>query len=210
MTDKPEDDTSAARPDLAREGEPTTSTTPPQPVVSGDPLGLLGMPEPDAPSRRPRPKIVSLLGEFFKMSRTTAILLVTFVLVSILYSMVKDAPVLRVGPPPVPTQTLVPSEQVTPSPSTEQATETSVPTEPTTSAPTELTTEDPESLSRQTTTPSSDRLGSRTTQQAPQGTQQQQQAPQQQEQTQQQPQLQPQRVPEGTVAGPTGDGRTAE
>src|SRR5699024_3155151 len=40
-----------------------------------DPLGLGGTPPPDAPSRSPKPRIVALLGEFFRMSRTTAILL---------------------------------------------------------------------------------------------------------------------------------------
>ena len=44
-----------------------------------DPLGLGGTPPPDAPSRRPKPAIVALIGEFLSMSRTTAILLLSLI-----------------------------------------------------------------------------------------------------------------------------------
>ncbi|MDX2356622.1 hypothetical protein [Dietzia sp. PP-33] len=169
--------------------------------VTGDPLGLGGTPDPDAPSRRPRPRIVSLLGEFFKMSRTTAILLVTFVLVAILYSMVKSEPVLSVRSP-APQATTSESEPGTstdpstsPSPS-EQATETSVPTVTTPSAPTGGTTSDPSSEGRQATTSAPGGPGDQTQQ-----TQQTQQSPQD---VQPQPQQQPQQVPEGAAAVPTG------
>ena len=207
MSDKRDDDTTPARPGPAGEdGTPTESTTAREPLVSGDPLGLGGTSDPDAPSRRPRPRIVSLLGEFFKMSRTTAGILIAFVLIGALYLLVREEPVVAFGPPPGPTQTEVPTEEVTTPPSSEQVTETSVPTEPTSAAPTGVTTDDP--ASAPTTTSSPDRLGNRTTQQQPQATQQTQQTPQQQPQPQ--PQLQPQQVPEGAAAGPTGDGQIAE
>lgn len=208
MSDKPTHDAGPDRTGSAGGGETTAaSATAREPLVSGDPLGIGGVPDPDAPSRRPRPKIVSLVGEFFKMSRTTAVLLVSFVLLSMVYAAVKDEPVYTVGPRPVPSQVDVPPEQ-TPTPSSaEPTTGTLVPTPPTTTAPTEVATEDAETESRQTTTPNSDGQGNQTTQQVPQETQQ--QTPQQQ-QTQQQPQLQPQRVPQGTAAGPPGGGQTAE
>lgn len=62
-----------------------------------DPLGLGGVSDADAPSRKPRPRVLALAGEFLRMSRATAILLGVFVLVGALYLLVKDDPVVRVG-----------------------------------------------------------------------------------------------------------------
>ena len=81
-----------------------------------DPLGLGGTPPPDAPSRSPKPRIVALLGEFFRMSRTTAILLGAFVLAGVLYLLVRDEPVVAFGPQPAqdPTGTSEPAEPAEP------------------------------------------------------------------------------------------------
>lgn len=68
-------------------------------AVREDPPGLGEMPEPDAPSRRPRPRVLALLGEFFRMSRTTAILLVAFVMLGSLYLVVRAEPVVQFGTP---------------------------------------------------------------------------------------------------------------
>ena len=70
-----------------------------EPLVGSDPLGLTGTTPPDAPSRHPRPRILALLGEFFRMSRATAILLVAFVLIGLLYVLVRENPVVGFGPP---------------------------------------------------------------------------------------------------------------
>lgn len=180
-------------PDVASAGElgpeaadsaRTEAATAREPLISGDPLGLGGTTDPDAPSRRPRPKIVSLLGEFFRMSRTTAILLVAFVLVAILYSMVKDDPVARLGTPPPQTDTAetepsAPAEGTTPveeSPTPETSIDqTTVPTAtPQTSPPVTGTTPP----GRQTPTSPTGATG----QQAPPQQSPQEQSPQEQAQ----------------------------
>ena len=78
------------------EQSPSAGTTR-EPLISGDLLGLGKAPAPDAASRKARPKFISLLGEFFRMSRNTAILLVVFVVVGAVYLVVRDDPVVRVG-----------------------------------------------------------------------------------------------------------------
>lgn len=95
-----------------------------------DPLGLGGVPDVDAPSRKPQPRRLALLGEFLRMSRTTAILLGVFVLVSALYLLVKDDPVVNFNPgPPAPTEPADPTgpEESTTT-ATDDATDTSEPT----------------------------------------------------------------------------------
>lgn len=203
MSERQDDDLTPGRQEPQEEVDPRAdaANTREQKVIS-DPLGLAGTPDPDAPSRRPRPRIVSLLGEFFKMSRTTAILLVTFVLVAILYSMVKDAPVLRVGPvgPPMTTSETEPATTTDPvtSPSpTEQVTGTTVPTTTTGPLPTVGTTGNPSPEGQQATTSAPGLPGTQTTGQQPQG-------------TQPQPQQQPLQVPQETAVAPTGDGQTTE
>src|SRR5699024_6592907 len=92
-----------------------------------DPLGLGGTPPPDAPSRRPKPRFLALLGEFFRMSRTTAILLGAFVLAGALYLLVRDEPVVAFGPPaPPPTSAPAVPDEPTSAP-TESVTETTEP-----------------------------------------------------------------------------------
>ena len=99
MAANPSDPTSADEVESAgTAGTRASSETSREPVVSGDPLGLGGASDPDAPSRRPKPKVLALIGEFLKMSRTTAILLVAFVLVGALYIVVKDEPVVNWTP----------------------------------------------------------------------------------------------------------------
>lgn len=112
--------------DVTRTAPPTGASK--EPLVSGDPLGLGGSPEPDAPSRRPRPRVWALAGEFLRMSRTTAILLASFVVIGAVYLMIRDDPVATFGPPmPSPT---VATEGPSPTGSTEP---TATPTSPTTS-----------------------------------------------------------------------------
>lgn len=200
MSDNRDDDTAPHRQGPADEGDSRTGTArsdavssnavkSKEPLVSGDPLGLGGTTEPDAPSRDPRPKIAALLGEFFKMSRTTAILLVAFVLLSVLYAVVKDEPVVGIGPPaPAPDQTseITPSET---SPSEATSTDgTSSPetsTDDTTVGETTAPTAPPQTSTPQTgPTQTQNRqvptgVPNRTDQQAPQGTAQEQVPPQQ-------------------------------
>lgn len=117
---------------------PTTSAAAPtsaagapkEPLVSGDPLGFGGTSDPDAPSRRPKPKLLSLAGEFLRMSRTTMILLAAFMLVGALYLLVKDEPVVNLGPrqPAVPTEAETPPSSL-PS-ETAESSETTAPTSP--------------------------------------------------------------------------------
>lgn len=152
-----------------------------------DPLGLGGTPPPDAPSRSPKPRIVALLGEFFRMSRTTAILLGAFVLVGVLYLLVRDEPVVAFGPQPArdTTGTSEPAEPVDPSSTpTDQTTDTTAPTS--SSPPTPTGTG---SRTTGTTATGTDGLPGGADQQSPQQ-QQQQQSPQQQPDQQSQPQLQ--------------------
>lgn len=104
MSERRDDDTTPV--DHTPDDTTPDAETTREPLITSDPLGLGGTTDPDAPSRRPRPKIVSLLGEFFRMSRTTAILLVAFVLVAVLYSLVKDDPVASFGTPPPQTDTV--------------------------------------------------------------------------------------------------------
>lgn len=112
-----------------RQVDHPSAAEPKEPLISGDPLGLGGETAPDAPSRRPKPKLLSLAGEFLRMSRTTAIILTTFVLVGALYLLVKDDPAVNLGPrePAVPVET-------TPTPDTTAGTPSSESTAPTSSA----------------------------------------------------------------------------
>ena len=130
MAGSQDDDT--ARFEVESTGEEQLSSsaaTGKEPLITGDPLGLGKTPPPDAPSREAWPKIVSLLAEFFRMSRTTAILLIAFVVIGALYLVVREDPVLQVRTPS--------------SPSTSESTGTSsaTPSEATSSgqAPTEAT-----------------------------------------------------------------------
>ncbi|MBB1032701.1 hypothetical protein G6027_17890 [Dietzia sp. SLG310A2-38A2] len=166
----------------AEDSARTEAATAREPLISGDPLGLGGTTDPDAPSRRPQPKIVSLLGEFFRMSRTTAILLVAFVLLGILYSMVKTDPVVNVRPPgaPITAEEPAPAEGTTPveeSPTPETTIDqTTVPTAtPQTSPPVTGTTPPP---GRQTPASPTGATG----QQAPPQQSPQEQSPQEQAQ----------------------------
>ncbi|MET3859322.1 hypothetical protein ABIE38_000219 [Dietzia sp. 2505] len=174
-----------------------------EPLISGDPLGLGGTTDPDAPSRRPRPKIVSLLGEFFRMSRTTAILLVAFVLIAILYSMVKTDPVVNLRPPgapitaeePAPAEGTTPVEG-TPTPETTIDQTTDPTATPQTSPPVTGTTPPP---GRQTPTSPTGATG----QQAPP-----QQSPQEQSPQEQSPQEQAQQGEDSGDAGAGGSPAT--
>ncbi|WP_407335785.1 hypothetical protein [Dietzia kunjamensis] len=166
-----------------------------------DPLGLGGTPPPDAPSRSPKPRIVALLGEFFRMSRTTAILLGAFVLVGVLYLLVRDEPVVAFGPQPArdTTGTSEPAEPVDPSSTpTDQTTDTTAPTS--SSPPTPTGTG---SRTTGTTATGTDGLPGGADQQSPQQ-QQQQQSPQQQPDQQSQPQLQQEAPGAGETSVPGG------
>nr|WP_107755980.1 MULTISPECIES: hypothetical protein [unclassified Dietzia]AVZ38910.1 hypothetical protein CT688_04865 [Dietzia sp. JS16-p6b]MBB1029225.1 hypothetical protein [Dietzia sp. DQ11-38-2] len=194
MAERRDDDTT---PD-DRTPDDTAATTTREPVITSDPLGLGGTTDPDAPSRRPRPKVLSLLGEFFSMSRTTAILLVTFVVVGILYSMVREQPVVAIrtpAPPPATTTEVEPTAPTgtpTSTPPTEPVTGTTVPTTTTPTAPTGVPTGTQAPGGQPTTSPAPARPGTPTTQQAPQGTQ-----------------TQPQTGQGGAAAGPTADEQTS-
>lgn len=173
-----------------------------------DPLGLGGTPPPDAPSRSPKPRIVALLGEFFRMSRTTAILLGAFVLAGVLYLLVRDEPVVAFGPQPAqdPTGTSEPAEPS--STPTDQTTETTAPTPSSSPTPTgtgSRTTGTTVTGGTATTGPDADGLPGGADQQSPQQ-QQQQQSPQQQpdQQSQSQPQLQQEAPGAGETSVPGG------
>jgi len=172
-----------------------------------DPLGLGGTPPPGAPSRHPRPKVLSLLGEFFKMSRTTAVLLTAFVLASVVYLLVREDPVVGFAPTPpsspaAPSAPSEPATPVTPQTSPSPSNEATATTAPTTSAPATTlddtdTTAVPTTPGRQSTT--SVRPGEPTTARPPL-----EQQPQQVPQQETQPQGQAQRAPteDGAVTVP--------
>lgn len=171
-----------------------------------DPLGLGGTPPPDAPSRSPKPRIVALLGEFFRMSRTTAILLGAFVLAGVLYLLVRDEPVVAFGPQPAqdPTGTSEPAEPS--STPTDQTTETTAPTPSSSPTPTgtgSRTTGTTVTGGTATTGPDADGLPGGADQQSPQQQQQQQQQQSPQQQPDQQSQSQPQLQQEAPGAGET-------
>ena len=176
-----------------------------------DPLGLGGTPPPDAPSRSPKPRIVALLGEFFRMSRTTAILLGAFVLAGVLYLLVRDEPVVAFGPQPArdTTGTSEPAEPVDPSSTpTDQTTDTTAPTSSSPPTPTgtgSRTTGTTATGGTATTGPGTDGLPGGADPQSPQQ-QQQQQSPQQQpdQQSQSQPQLQQEAPGAGETSVPGG------
>ncbi len=174
-----------------------------------DPLGLGGTPPPDAPSRSPKPRIVALLGEFFRMSRTTAILLGAFVLAGVLYLLVRDEPVVAFGPQPAqdPTGTSEPAEPVDPSSTpTDQTTDTTAPTSSSPPTPTgtgSRTTGTTVTGGTATTGPDAEGLPGGADQQSPQQ-QQPQQSPQQQPDQQSQPQLQQEAPGAGETSVPGG------
>ncbi|MFI8696130.1 hypothetical protein [Dietzia maris] len=177
-----------------------------------DPLGLGGTPPPDAPSRSPKPRIVALLGEFFRMSRTTAILLGAFVLAGVLYLLVRDEPVVAFGPQPAqdPTGTSEPAEPVDPvdpsSTPTDQTTDTTAPTSSSPPTPTgtgSRTTGTTVTGGTATTGPDAEGLPGGADQQSPQQ-QQPQQSPQQQPDQQSQPQLQQEAPGAGETSVPGG------
>lgn len=122
-----------------------------EPLISGDPLGLGGEQDPDAPSRRPRPKLLALAGEFLRMSRTTAILLTAFVLVGVLYLVVKEEPAVNLRPrePAV-------SSETTTTPDTTGETKSSESTAPTSSAGETSSSSGATPTSEVMTTPGSD------------------------------------------------------
>lgn len=171
-----------------------------------DPLGLGGTPPPDAPSRSPKPRIVALIGEFFRMSRTTAILLGAFVLAGVLYLLVRDEPVVAFGPQPAqdPTGTSEPAEPS--STPTDQTTDTTAPTSSSPPTPTgtgSRTTGTTATGGTATTGPGTDGLPGGADPQSPQQ-QQQQQSPQQQPDQQSQPQLQQEAPGAGETSVPGG------
>lgn len=177
-----------------------------------DPLGLGGTPPPDAPSRSPKPRIVAVLGEFFRMSRTTAILLGAFVLAGVLYLLVRDEPVVAFGPQPAqdPTGTSEPAEPAEPvdpsSTPTDQTTETTAPTPSSSPTPTgtgSRTTSTTVTGGTATTGPDAEGFPGGADPQAPQQ-QQPQQSPQQQPDQQSQPQLQQEAPGAGETSVPGG------
>ncbi|HMT48510.1 hypothetical protein [Dietzia sp. UBA5065] len=80
----------------------TRDDTTGEPPVGRDRSNPGGTPDPDGRSRRPRPAILALAGEFLRMSRTTAVLLIAFVLTGALYLLVREQPVVGFGPAPAP------------------------------------------------------------------------------------------------------------
>lgn len=126
----------ATDPDGSARHAPAGTST--EPLVSGDPLGLGGVPDPDAPSRRPKPELLSLAGEFFRMSRATAILLTMFVLAGALYLLVREVPVVSLGPAG-PTEPAEPANATPSDATTTEGTEGTTQSEET-SAPTSSTT----------------------------------------------------------------------
>lgn len=202
-------DDDIARPEEAVSGEAATEDTA---VGSGDPapdrpdpLGLGVTPPPDAPSRRSKPQIIALLGEFLAMSRTTAVLLGTFVLAGVLYLLVREEPVVAFGPPAPPTSS-APAEPVDPS-VTPTPTQTTVPTPTTAADPTATDTRTPGTTAPEGSATTSTRPGGQpggAGQPAPQ----EQSAPQQQTQ-QPQPQPDQQSQPQSGQEAPGGGEATA-
>lgn len=123
-----------------------------------DPLGLGAVPDADAPSREPQPRRLALLGEFLRMSRTSAILLGVFVLVSALYLLVKDDPVVNINPArPAPTEPADPT-------GAERSTTTGADDATSTSTSEPTPTTDPDSSGTTETTVPTTEDGSGTTQ----------------------------------------------
>ncbi len=191
MAGTPDDDTARFELDpTGDEQSPPSTGTADEPLVSGGPLGLGESPPPDSPSRHPRPKILSLLGEFFRMSRATAILLTVFVVVGVLYLIVREDPVVGFGPAPTPTTS---GSTETSSATPTEATPTEATPTAATSAATPTAATPTGGMSAPTATPQSQQ--SATGVPAPGGDGQ-QQAPQEQAPQQQQ------QVPEGGAASP--------
>lgn len=199
-----DDDTTRAEEAVAKAAAVEGDPTPDRP----DPLGLGGTPPPDAPSRRAKPEIIALLGEFLRMSRTSAVLLGAFVLAGALYLLVREQPVVAFGPPAPPASS-APTEPVDPSPTpTEEATQTTVPTPTTSADPTATDTRPTATTAPQgndTTSPRPDGRPGGAGQQAPPQEQSTPQQPTQQQPDQQsQPQLQQQVPGSGEAAAPGG------
>lgn len=143
MADRRDDNTS---PPSDETHEQAAAGTAKEPLVSDDPLGLGGTSDPDDPSRRPRPRVLALLGEFFRMSRTTAVLLVAFVLLGGLYLLVKEDPVVNLRiPEPVPTEAT--SGETTEESETEGADESTPPSDATSPSSVPGTTSDDDEVS---------------------------------------------------------------
>lgn len=199
MAGSQDDDTARFEVDPAGDEQASPSAaTGEGPLITGDPLGLGKTPPPDAPSRKARPKIVALLGEFFRMSRATAILLIAFVVISALYLVVRENPVLQVRAPSGPaTSESTGTTSATPSGATSSG---QTPTEETSvSASSEDDSDEPtqSEATDGTTAPSATPQGGQTATVVPTpGDAGQQQAPAQQQQQQQQ--VAPAEAPAGT------------
>lgn len=161
MSDKADDETAPQRDEkLDRAAAPTARhrARESESLIGGDPLGLGGTTDPDAPSQHPRPKFVSLVVEFFKMSRTTAALLVAFVLLGALYLTVKQDPVVGIGTPsdrPTTTETTPeqPAEQTPDDEVPTGGTDTEDPSPVPTTGPTPTTAPPPGQQGRTTADP---------------------------------------------------------
>lgn len=153
-----------------------------------------------AKPRRKRPEWVSIVIEFFTMSRSTLVLLIAFVLVAALYSFVRQDPVVAFNSPPRPDPTQSETTETGTSGTGTTGTDESRPTGQTTQPTSVTDDQDPTGTDTSPTistgpqrqfdqgdgtagqqTPQS-ATGTQQTQQAPQG--QQPQAPQQPAQTQ--------------------------
>lgn len=72
------------------------------PATGEAPADAASHPNSHRASARARPEALSLVIEFFKMSRTTAVLLIVFVLTAALYMLVRQDPVVAFNAPPRP------------------------------------------------------------------------------------------------------------
>ena len=162
-------------------------------------------PESDAPDSaankppRSRPEWVSIVIEFFTMSRTTVILLIAFVLVAGLYSFVRQDPVVAFNSPPRADPTQSETTESDTSGTDTTSTDESTPVEQSTTPTATTDDQDPAGTDASATTsvgprqfgqdgvedgqqPTPSATGTQQTQQAPAG--QQPQLPQQTAQTQ--------------------------
>ena len=102
------------------------------PATGEAPADAASHPNSHRASARARPEALSLVIEFFKMSRTTAVLLIVFVLTAALYMLVRQDPVVAFNSPPRPdTSQTEPTGTGTPGPNvtgTEEPTPSDQPT----------------------------------------------------------------------------------
>ena len=151
-----------------------------------------------AETRRNRPEWVSIVIEFFTMSRSTLVLLIAFVLVAGLYSVVRQDPVVAFNSPPRPDPTQSETTETGTTGTDTTGTDGPSPTDETTGTTAATDDQEPTGTDTSPTTSTGpqrqfdqgDGTAGQQTLQSPTGTQQTQQVPQGQQAPQQSAQTQ--------------------